>query len=452
MFLIKPLMKYSCVVLLAALFCACAPSGGKNEGELLPVEVSAVRAENRALDDVLKSFGSISYKTKTDVTCTVSGTVTAFFVKEGDTVTKGQKLAQLRNVQLELQREQCMNALDSANASLELARVKLREETLAAEGRLLAVEKSKIHIVQKELELELLKDMFSNKSRLHELGGVTDSSLEQLKLQVRSAETEIAMMKKELDTLLLGFRDEDLLKEGITPSRDPDVRKKQFTALNTKSGVAELASVQAQVQAADRQLASVRKLIDELTIRAPSGGIVGARYYENGEYVKENEKIATLMDTSSVYAVLHVQEQDAVGFAQGTRVSLFLPSLGASYRSVIAEISPAADPQSGNFSVKTEIGNKNGAIKPGMFVRCEIERAAAKDVPCIPDSALLLSDEKTGKVFCIVNGCAVQKAVLIKAHRDGFVWIGDGLSAGDLIVDKPSPFLREGQAVRLRTL
>ena len=75
-----------------------------------------------------------------------------------------------------------MNALDSANASLELARVKLREETLAAEGRLFAVEKSKIHIVQKELELELLKDMFSNKSRLHELGGVTDSSLEQLKL------------------------------------------------------------------------------------------------------------------------------------------------------------------------------------------------------------------------------------------------------------------------------
>ena len=213
MFLIKPLMKYSCVVLLAALFCACVPSDRKNEGELLPVEVSAVRAENRALDDVLKSFGSISYKTKTDVTCTVSGTVTAFFVKEGDTVTKGQKLAQLRNVQIELQREQCMNALDSANASLELARVKLREETLAAEGRLLAVEKSKIHIVQKELELELLKDMFSNKSRLHELGGVTDSSLEQLKLQVRSAETEIAMMKKELDTLLLGFRDEDLLKE-----------------------------------------------------------------------------------------------------------------------------------------------------------------------------------------------------------------------------------------------
>ena len=41
--------------------------------------------------------------------------------------------------------------------------------------------------------------------------------------------------------------------------------------------------------------------------------IVGARYYENGEYVKENEKIATLMDTSSVYAVLHVQKQDAVG-------------------------------------------------------------------------------------------------------------------------------------------
>ena len=449
---LMPSIQYSCAVLFAALCVACTPSGVKNEREFPPAEVNVVQAENRTLDDALKSFGSVSYKTKTDVTCTVSGTVTAFFVKEGDAVTKGRKLAQLRNVQLELQKEQYMNALDSANASLELARVKLREETLAAEGRLLAVEKSKIHIVQKELELELLKDTFSNKARLHELGGVTDSSLEQLKLQVRSAETEIAMLKKELDTLLLGFRDEDLTKEGITPSRDPAVRKKQLVALNTKSGKAELASVEAQVQAADRQLVSVRKLIDELTIRAPSGGIVGARYYETGEYVKENEKIATLMDTSSVYAVLHVQEQDAVGFAQGTRVSLFLPSLGASYRSVIAEISPAADPQSGNFSVKTEIDNKSGAIKPGMFVRCEIERTAAKDVPCIPDSALLLSDEKSGKIFCIVNGYAVQKDIVIKAHRDGFVWIADGLSAGEIVVDKPSPFLREGQAVRVRAL
>ena len=89
-------MKYSCVVLLAALFCACAPSDGKNKEELLPVEVSAVRTENRALDNVLKSFGSISYKTKTDVTCTVSGTVTAFFVKEGDTVKRTKTIASIK--------------------------------------------------------------------------------------------------------------------------------------------------------------------------------------------------------------------------------------------------------------------------------------------------------------------------------------------------------------------
>ena len=265
-------------------------------------------------------------------------------------------------------------------------------------------------------------------------------------------ETEIAILKKELDALLLGFRDEDLIKEGIVPSSDSDVRKKQLIALNTKSGGAELASVEAQVKTAGQQLTSVQKLIDELTIRAPAAGIVGARYYENGEYVKENEKVATLMDTSSVFAVLSVQEQDAVGFMQGTRVSLFLPSLGKSYESVIAEISPAADPQSGNFSIKTEIDNKNGAIKPGMFVRCEIERSAAKDMPCIPESALLMSDEKNGKIFSVVNGYAVQKNILIKAHRDGFVWAGGGLSVGEIIIDKPSPFLREGQAVRVKEL
>lgn len=446
------LIKYVCCALFIAFCFSCAPSGLKNENTGAAAEVYVVRTDERPLDDELKSFGSISYKTKTDVTCMVGGTIVSFFVKEGDAVEKGQRLAQLRNVQLELQKEQSVSALDAANAALKLAYAKLREETLAAESRLLAVEKSKMNIVQKELESELLKNTLSNKSRLHELGGVTDSSLEQLKLQVRSMETEIAILKKELDAQLLGFRDEDLIKEGIVPSPDLDVRKKQLIALNTKSGGAELASVEAQVKTAGQQLTSVQKLIDELTIRAPAAGIVGARYYENGEYVKENEKLATLMDTSSVFAVLSVQEQDAVGFMQGTRVSLFLPSLGKSYESVISEISPAADPQSGNFSIKTEIDNKNGAIKPGMFVRCEIERSAAKDMPCIPESALLMSDEKSGKIFSVVNGYAVQKNILIKAHRDGFVWAGGGLSAGEIIIDKPSPFLREGQAVRVKEL
>ena len=87
-----------------------------------------------------------------------------------------------------------------------------------------------------------------------------------------------------------------------------------------------------------------------------------------------------------------------------------------------------------------------------MFVRCEIERSAAKDMPCIPESALLVSDEKNGKIFSVVNGYAVQKNILIKAHRDGFVWAGGGLSAGEIIIDKPSPFLREGQAVRVKEL
>lgn len=98
------LIKYVCCALFIAFCFSCAPSGLKNENTDAAAEVYVVRADERPLDDELKSFGSISYKTKTDVTCMVGGTIVSFFVKEGDAVKKGQRLAQLRNVQLELQK------------------------------------------------------------------------------------------------------------------------------------------------------------------------------------------------------------------------------------------------------------------------------------------------------------------------------------------------------------
>jgi hypothetical protein len=91
-----------------------------------------------------------------------------------------------------------------------------------------------------------------------------------------------------------------------------------------------------------------------------------------------------------------------------------------------------------------------------MFVKCRIPRGEGEQYPAIPESSLLqasaetASAETAGQVFCVLNGIAVLKEITIKAKKEGFLWVAAGIKEGDLVIDKPSPYLKEGSYVEYR--
>ncbi|WP_191017566.1 efflux RND transporter periplasmic adaptor subunit [Treponema zioleckii] len=435
------------VVCFVLLFLSC---NEKDSDFLLETEtpnVKAITVEEKLLNDELNGFGTIAYKSKNDVTVQVAGVITEFKVKEGDYVKKGDVLAVLKNIQLEIQKEQYESNLDSAKASLQLIRTELNEQILSIESRLLSIDKAKLNIKQKEQELEFQEKNYENQKILYEVGGVTDSSLNQLKINLDSLKTDIEMLKKELEILSLGLRDEDLRNNNITPSSDAKIRKQQIIELNLKSKRAEISRAESSVKAASQQLKSANKMLEELKIKAPVAGVIGQNYYENGEYIEANQKLTTLIDISTVYALMHIQEQDMVNFSKGTSVLITVPSLNQEYKSSISEISPIADSASGNFSVKAMLTNTEAVIKPGMFLKCSIQRKNPKSYPVILETCAVSVSENSAKVFAVVNGFAVEKIVKIVALKDGYMWCDNSIKAGDIIIDNPSPFLKEGQKV-----
>src|SRR5690606_15341529 len=100
------------------------------------------------------SFGSLSFIQKTDLTAPTDGRVVQLLVEEGDRIRKGQRLALLENVQLEIRKLQGETAVQSATAELELTRTRLEEGRRQMEARFLSLDKTKLTIEQKELELE----------------------------------------------------------------------------------------------------------------------------------------------------------------------------------------------------------------------------------------------------------------------------------------------------------
>ena len=80
------------------------------------IEICSVETE--FIDSKIETYGTVTYKTKHDITSLVSGNVIEKKVKEGDFVKRGQILYVLKNVELEIQSAQYQNSLTSAKAIL----------------------------------------------------------------------------------------------------------------------------------------------------------------------------------------------------------------------------------------------------------------------------------------------------------------------------------------------
>jgi RND family efflux transporter MFP subunit len=427
---------------------SCSPKTVSPENRSFAIQ--AVSVELSPLRDNLSSFGVITYRIKNDITVQVEGTLSSLYVKEGDQVKAGQTLALLRNLDLETRKEQYENALDAARARLSAARAGMREARLAVEARILSVAKGEFSLIQQELEFTEAAESLEKQRKLLSLGGLTDSAFRDMEVSLSAREAGIAVLKKDIEITRLGLRDEDLAAAGFEPSPDPVEKIRQFVELNTRSAAAELEAAEAEQGNAEKNLESVNRLIGELAIRSTVSGVVGALYFEKGEHVPQNGKFATLMDTSGVFAVFYIQEQDMIRFSEGAAVEIEIPSLGQKFQAKLDEISPTADPQSGNFSVKASLPNPDLGIKPGMFIRCLIPRTEELFLPVIPETALLTDKGGRDYVFCAAKGAALIRDVKVHSRRDGKIWIETGLTEGDMVIDKPSPFLKEGVPVEYR--
>jgi len=426
-------------------FCSCENKENVDLTEITTVNVKEVKLEK--LNQDLSTFGSISYSLKNDVTTQVAGSIISMNVKEGDSVKKGKILAKLKNVQLDIQVAQAKNDLDSAKAALIMAESKLQDSKLNIESRLLNLEKQILQIQQQELELKEAELNLEKSKELLNVGGITQANFDREEISFNSKKTSLAILKKDFESNSLGFRDEDLIINGILPSSNKETKRLQLIDLNTRTSKAELISTKAALANAEKNLDLMKALEKELLIIAPCDGVIGANYFEKGEYVSENEKIFTVMEVDNVHAIFNIHEDEISYFSKGSFLEIEIPSLKYKEKTTILEISPVVDSQSGNFSVKANVKNKDGLIRPGMFVKCYVNKNDSKNYPVIMETSLLNNSENTAEVFICINDLLVKKNIKIIEKKDGKVWI-EGLKVGDLVVDNPSPFLKEGCNVK----
>jgi RND family efflux transporter MFP subunit len=439
------------IIHLTAVFCFACAKAPANLDEIRKVRGAA--AAVREVPEETSGFGSLSFLTKVDITAPQEAVIKKLYFREGDSVRQGEIVLLLENPQINLAVERAENNYSQAFAACNLTNSRLMEGIFNAEAQLLAMKKAEAEIAAAKRKWEENKRKHQNQETLFEAGGIHTEAILVSRFSLDTEWEQIQLMEREIEIRRIGMRDQDLVKAGFPVPLGEDERVNALVSLMTASLKAEKDAAFARLEAAEKELASAKIALADLKVRCPASGIVGARYLEEGERVRPQDKILSLIDTASLYAIFPVREKDALRIKKGMKADVLIDGTGKNRGGSVDLVYPQADSQSLSFLVRVllpETGNESEAnkLKPGMFARVTVILGLPRKAIFIPESAIFNQKNNEGSVF-IINGSilAEQKITLGQSHGEEREITG--VNAGSMIVIRPASDLREGMNVAL---
>jgi RND family efflux transporter MFP subunit len=125
--------------------------------------------------------------------------------------------------------------------------------------------------------------------------------------------------------------------------------------------------------------------------------VVGERFVDEGALLKANDPIVSILDIRSLTAVIHVIEHDysrvKVGQVAVVTTDAFPDRV---FNGTIIRVAPLLKETARQARVELEIPNSERLLKPGMFVRVNIEFARHEDVTVVPLMSLTKRNDQQG--------------------------------------------------------
>ena len=160
------------------------------------------------------------------------------------------------------------------------------------------------------------------------------------------------------------------------------------TGVNSAAAVEEASSALAASQSA---LEKIRAVLDQKAIEAPFAGTIGIPRIDVGKYLQVGDMIATLQQLDTMRVDFTVPEQLVDEMTMGQPALFGLTENDFRYQGKVIGIDPKIDPQTRLVSVRAEVANADGQLRPGQFVRVRVELPAVDNVIALPQTAVVTS-------------------------------------------------------------
>lgn len=208
----------------------------------------------------------------------------------------------------------------------------------------------------------------------------------------------------------------------------------------------QLAGARAQLDAAMARTKSMEIDLRRTVIRAPFDGVLETRYVERGDYVRNGDNVASIVDLDPILAVGYVSERNVADIAIGTPGSVRLVD-GRRAEGRVRYVASVAEPETRSFRIELEIANPDYGIRAGLTGELNLPLSDIHAHVVSPAVLTLADDGRIGVRIVDGEDRVVFVPVKILADTPQGVWI-DGLADGARLITVGHEFVRAGQKVR----
>jgi membrane fusion protein (multidrug efflux system) len=226
------------------------------------------------------------------------------------------------------------------------------------------------------------------------------------------------------------------------------VKRARELALTQVLSAQQVEQLESTLQANEARVAASRARLNELIIRAPFSGKVGLRNVSVGSLVGPGTVITTLDDTSVMKLDFSVPETVLSSIASGLEVQAKSAAYtNETFRGRVLTVGSRVDPVTRSVTVRAQIPNRDGKLKPGMFMTVQLMHGSGKTM-VLPEQALVPERDKQF-VFGVRDGKAYKTEIVVGRRRPGEVEVLRGLAVGDEVIVEGTQKVRDGVAVRI---
>jgi RND family efflux transporter MFP subunit len=281
---------------------------------------------------------------------------------------------------------------------------------------------------------------------------------EEYRQGLEQARAELAVARANLDTADIGVqaaereleRVRSLQDKQIASAAELDSSETQLARARVQVNVmrAQLRQKEVAVQGAELRLAQTRIVADWGGEGGPR--VVGERLAEPGTLLRAGDPVVSLLELDPLVARLQVAEAVYPRLRPGLSAAVTATVFpGRRFAGAVSEVAPFLDQATGQAEVWVEIRNTDGALKPGMAVRVELEFGRRENVPAVPTAALVSRGDTQGVFQVETEGKRVRfLPVRTGASEGGLVEILEPALHGP-VVTLGQHLLEDGSAVIL---
>ena len=346
--------------------------------KLAPVEVPTSEVKVSPLQQTVSCTGTLEGKTRLSISPGETGTIRKLYADQGDMVRKGTLLAEM----------------DSDDI---VQQMKVAEAERA----------------------------------------VAQAALQRIDAEIRSAKANLEYA----DTMFQ--RSEKLLKSNAQSRSAYDKNRENLLVASAALEQAEKRRVEAGavLMKQNAQIAYYKTKLSENRLKAPFDALILRRNREQGAVVNPGVSIMDIVDTSTIWASVWVDETQTAHLRNGLAADVFFRTLPKQvFRGKICRLWKETDRETREFKVDIALEKLPRNWTLGQRLEVFIKINAPRECVNIP-AGLISWKNNSPFVLCIAGGKIICRPVKLGIRSKDKVEIISGLQAGDRIVLQPQKHL-----------